>query len=135
MPAAPLRAVPVPLPRLLSLLPKDGVAQSVYQTRWAGKGLPVPSSSLSSSSEADATCRWDIKKVRLSIAEDGSVKGRAWGVMWWKGKRVTPEGKEFERIRGGRKYLWQAASPPLLLEQEARKLAAKRAAAPSAEEA
>ncbi|GAA5888353.1 hypothetical protein JCM5296_003301 [Sporobolomyces johnsonii] len=135
MPATPLRAIPVPLPRLLSLLPKDGVAQSVYQTRWAGKGLPVPSSSLASSSDADATCRWEVKKVRLRVTEDGSVKGRAWGVKWWKGKRVTPENKEFEPIRGGLKYLWQAATPPLLLEQEARQLAAKRAAAPPAKEA
>ncbi|GAA6056576.1 hypothetical protein JCM3770_006648 [Rhodotorula araucariae] len=117
------RAVPVPLPRLLALLPRNGVGASVYATKWAGKGLPVPSAA-----EPDAaTCRWEVKKVRLHASEQGTVRGRAWGVLHWKGKRVTPDSKEYEPIRGGLKYLWQSAVPPPLLVQKAHDLAAKRA--------
>lgn len=32
-----------------------------------------------------------------------------------KGKRVTPLDQEFEPIRGGSKYLWQSADPPVAL--------------------
>lgn len=75
-----MRAVSVKLPQLLSLLPRDGVGASVYASRWAGKGLPVPTAA---PHEGDATCRWDVKKVRL-VTKDGRVTGRAWGVLHWK---------------------------------------------------
>ncbi|GAA5985413.1 hypothetical protein JCM11641_000149 [Rhodosporidiobolus odoratus] len=100
----------VSLPRLLSLLPRDGVNASVYQSRWAGKGLPVPTSA-----SLEDSCRWDVSKVRLSVDEHGKAHGRAWGVQYWKGKRITPADKEYEPIRGGLKYLWQASTPPPLL--------------------
>lgn len=76
--------VSIRLPRLLSLLPRDGVTSSVYQTRWAAKGLPVPSAA-----SLDSTCRWEVKKVRLDLAageEGNKVTGRAWGVLYWKGQ-------------------------------------------------
>ncbi|GJN89881.1 hypothetical protein Rhopal_002870-T1 [Rhodotorula paludigena] len=124
-----MRAVSVKLPQLLSLLPRDGIGASVYASRWAGKGLPVPTAA---SHEGDATCRWDVKKVRL-VTKDGRVTGRAWGVLHWKGKRVTPEDKEYERIRGGLKYLWQSAVPPPLLVRHPRRAgaAAEPEAAPA----
>ncbi|BGP38939.1 hypothetical protein JCM10450v2_002896 [Rhodotorula kratochvilovae] len=122
------RAVPVPLPRLLALLPRNGVGASVYATKWEGKGLPVPSSAAE-----DAACRWEVKKVRLHASDAGKVHGRAWGVLHWKGKRVTPEDKEYELIRGGLKHLWQSAVPPPLLVQKASDIAAKRAAPAPAE--
>ncbi|GAA5900589.1 hypothetical protein JCM6882_000916 [Rhodosporidiobolus microsporus] len=106
------RVQAVQLPRLLSLLPRDGVGALVYPSRWAGKGLPVPIGAAA----LDGTCRWEIKKVRLQVNEDGKhVGGRAWGVLHWKGKRVTPADKEYEPIRSGLKYLWSSATPPPLL--------------------
>ncbi|ORY91594.1 hypothetical protein BCR35DRAFT_252535, partial [Leucosporidium creatinivorum] len=113
------------LPRLLSLLPKDGVASSVYQSRWATKGLPVPSPSA-----PEQGCRWEVKKVALDL--HGNVTGRAWGVQYWKGKRVTPAEKEYELISGGLKYNWAAAITPPLLAQEAQ--ARLKAAQPQAAE-
>ncbi|BGP14921.1 hypothetical protein JCM10213_003722 [Rhodosporidiobolus nylandii] len=101
----------VSLPRLLSLLPRDGVGASVYPSRWAGKGLPVPTSAAS----LDGSCRFDVKKVRLAVGEDGQVRGRAWGVAYWKGKRTTPADKEYEPVPGGLKYLWRAAETPAAL--------------------
>lgn len=81
MPAA--RAVSVPLPRLLSLLPNDGVGARVYAARWAAKGLPVPTST-----EDQSSCYWDVKKVRLAVTEAGHVRGRAYGVLNWKGSSL-----------------------------------------------
>lgn len=119
------RAVSVPLPRLLSLLPNDGVGARVYAARWAAKGLPVPTSAVNP--EEEASCYWDVKKVRLAVTEAGHVRGRAYGVLNWKGKRVT-EG-EYELIRGGLKYLWQAAQVPPVLVEEAKAIEARRTAA------
>lgn len=77
------RAVSVPLPRLLSLLPNDGVGARVYAARWAAKGLPVPTSS--AEQQEASSCYWDVKKVRLAVTEAGHVRGRAYGVLNWKG--------------------------------------------------
>jgi hypothetical protein len=71
------------LPRLLSLLPKDGVSSSVYQRRWALKGLPVPTAAA-----PEQGSRWVVKKVQLDL--HGKVTGRAWGVLYWKGKLQLP---------------------------------------------
>ncbi|TNY19941.1 phenylalanine ammonia lyase [Rhodotorula diobovata] len=126
------RAIPVPLPRLLSLLPRNGLGASVYESRWAGKGLPVPTTAAPSSNE---TCRWDVKKVKLHT-DNGKIRARAYGVLHWKGKRITPQDKEYEPIRGGYKYLWQSAVPPQVLIERAQAAAKSREAAPSpAEEA
>ncbi|KAM0788847.1 hypothetical protein ACM66B_002932 [Microbotryomycetes sp. NB124-2] len=107
-----MSGLPVRLPRLLSMLPRDGVGASVYQTRWHAKGLPVPRGQ-----HVDQACRWDVKRVRLDLEGD-KVKGRAYGVMYWKGKRVTPADKEYEQIKGGLKYNWAAAVPPPALVQQ-----------------
>lgn len=80
------RAVSVPLPRLLSLLPNDGVGARVYAARWAAKGLPVPTSAVNP--EEEASCYWDVKKVRLAVTEAGHVRGRAYGVLNWKGSSL-----------------------------------------------
>lgn len=127
------RAVSVPLPRLLSLLPNDGVGARVYAARWAAKGLPVPVPSPAAATAApteDAACYWDVKKVRLHSTENGHVRGRAYGVLNWKGKRVTQG--EYEPIRGGLKYLWQAATVPPALVEEAKAIEARRTAAATA---
>ncbi|KAK4691235.1 hypothetical protein P7C70_g9397, partial [Phenoliferia sp. Uapishka_3] len=95
------------LPQLLSHLPHDGLNSRVFQSRWIAKGLPTPSTSPSSLSSA---CYWDVKSVKRT--EEGM---KAFGVLYWKGKRVTPETKEFEPIKGGLKYTWETAvMPPLL---------------------
>ena len=86
------RAVSVPLPRLLSLLPNDGVGARVYAARWAAKGLPVPTST-----EDQSSCYWDVKKVRLAVTEAGHVRGRAYGVLNWKGSSPS---LSFSRMPG-----------------------------------
>jgi len=76
------RAVPVPLPRLLALLPRSGIGASVYESRWAGKGLPVPTAS--SPADYTSSCRWEVKKVKLTPGDNGKLHGRAYGVHFWK---------------------------------------------------
>ncbi|SCZ98386.1 BZ3500_MvSof-1268-A1-R1_Chr7-1g09119 [Microbotryum saponariae] len=109
---------PVQLPRLLSLLPRDGVNAVVYETRWAEMGIPVPTYSASKAS-APPTSRWEIKKVRLDLSGPKPM-GRAWGVFYWKGKRMTPDDVEYERVKGGLKYMWQSVLPPPRLVHEVR---------------
>ncbi|GAA6029631.1 hypothetical protein JCM8097_000972 [Rhodosporidiobolus ruineniae] len=115
------RAHPVQLPRLLSLLPKNGVGARVYESRWEGKKLPTPSAA----TPADGACYWDVTKTRITVDSEGKAHGRAWGVLTWKGKRVTPADKDHEPIRGGLKHLWRAEAAPSLL------LSTCRPAAPS----
>ncbi|GAA5848830.1 hypothetical protein JCM9279_002958 [Rhodotorula babjevae] len=122
------RAVPVPLPRLLALLPRNGVGASVYESRWAGKGLPVPTTA---AADDTASCRWEVKKVKLHSGDNGKLQGRAYGVHFWKGKRITPADKEYEPIRHASKYLWQSAVPPPLLVEQASQHASSRAAPPA----
>ncbi|KAK4055627.1 hypothetical protein OIV83_000173 [Microbotryomycetes sp. JL201] len=109
------------------MLPRDGVGASVYQTRWHAKGLPVPRGH-----RVDETCRWDVKRVRLNLEGD-KVTGRAYGIMYWKGKRVTPAEKEYEEIKGGLKYNWAAAVPPPALVQLQAAAKAKQANEAAAE--
>lgn len=77
-----LTAQSTKLPRLLSLLPSDGVGSLIYPSRWKGKGLPTPSSSTTPQSPRDA-CFYDIKKVSLTTTEAGKLKGEAFGVLYW----------------------------------------------------
>ncbi|GAA5893838.1 hypothetical protein JCM8208_001257 [Rhodotorula glutinis] len=127
------RAIPVPLPRLLALLPRNGVGASVYESRWAGKGLPVPTSSSTTADNDSGSCRWEVKKVKLHAGDNGKLQGRAYGVQFWKGKRITPADKEYEPIRHASKYLWQSAVPPPLLVEQARQAAAPPPPAPAVE--
>ena len=76
---------PASLPRLLSLLPQNGVSASVYQTRWEAKRLPVPSP-LSPSPSLDHTCRWVVEKVNLGVSDEGKPWAKAFGVLYWKGE-------------------------------------------------
>ncbi|KAI5474976.1 hypothetical protein MNV49_002129 [Pseudohyphozyma bogoriensis] len=108
---------PTKLLPLLSLLPRQGLNASVFQSNWAEKGLPVPSSS----TPLDQSCRWEVQKVELKNGEKG-VDGDVWGVKYWKGKRVTPEGR-LDKIRGARKYLWATqVMPPKPLQRTLKKV-------------
>lgn len=143
----PTRPLSASLPRLLSLLPKDGQGASIFPTRWAGKGLPTPANKAA----GDETCRWEVKRVKLAFNEGAKVSGKAWGVLYWKGqsrvsfplvtsrgddcdapeltvitgKRITPAEKEYEKIRGGLKYEWSTAVMPPILANQGRGKAAK----------
>ncbi|KAK4057959.1 hypothetical protein OIO90_001178 [Microbotryomycetes sp. JL221] len=118
-----MAGLPVRLPRLLSLLPRDGVGSSVYQTRWHAKGLPVPRRQPSDAD--DGSCRWDVERVKLNHEGD-KVTGKAYGVMYWKGKRVTPVDKDCEEIKGALKYNWAAAVPhPTLIDMQLARKAVK----------
>jgi hypothetical protein len=70
------------LPRLLSLLPKDGLNSIVYQTRWKGKGIPTPDSA----SNLAGASYWDVLLVKHSYNDAGKVTGKAYGVLYWKGE-------------------------------------------------
>ncbi|BGO90583.1 hypothetical protein NBRC10512_005303 [Rhodotorula toruloides] len=118
------------LPRLLSLLPRDGVGARIYPRRWVSKGLPVPSVAIGHPQPAQDTknCYWEVKEVKLKTRPDtGTLFARVKGVKYWKGKRVTPEGKEWEDIRGGLKWKWYSDMVPPLL---ARDRFSNKAAAP-----
>lgn len=81
-----MTAYPVRLPRLLSLLPKDGLNAVVYQSRWHALGLPTPANAPESES-----CRWEVKRVKLLFETTNDdkaprVKANAYGVKYWKGE-------------------------------------------------
>ncbi|BGP23716.1 phenylalanine ammonia lyase [Rhodotorula toruloides] len=124
------RSNPAYLPRLLSLLPRDGVGARIYPKRWVTKGLPVPSVPIGQPQPAhdDKNCYWEVKEVKLKTREDtGTLFARVKGVKYWKGKRVTPETREWEHIRGGLKWKWYSdVVPPLLARDRSSKAAAAR---------
>jgi hypothetical protein len=70
------------LPRLLSLLPKDGVGALVYQNRWKGKGFPIPSPDSTLDSN-DGACFYQVKRVESNLNEQGVAKLKAFGVLYW----------------------------------------------------
>ena len=70
------------LPRLLSLLPKNGLNSLVFQTRWTGKGLPTPSRG----TETTSACYYQVKKVVLAHNDAGKLTAKAFGVKFWKGQ-------------------------------------------------
>lgn len=76
-----VRVQGVRLPRLLSLLPRDGVGARVYQTRWRGKGLAVPTAPLDAPTTGDGPCYYDVKRVRVNPKDQGKVD--AFGVFYW----------------------------------------------------
>lgn len=99
----------MPLPLLLSHLPKNGAGARVFQSRWVEKGLPVPTGT------GAKGCYWEVKKVDLSFREgDGKPHAVVWGVGYWKGKRITPADKQMERIKGALKYAWKSEVMPVL---------------------
>lgn len=88
-----MTALPTRLPRLLSLLPRDGLNATVYQSRWHSKGLPTPATA--SSAEA---CRWEVKRVDLLL--EPTLKAKAYGVLYWKGA-LCPELSSPKQGRSG----------------------------------
>jgi len=92
------------LHRLLSLLPKNGVSASVYQTRWEAKQLPVPTP-LSPKASFDKACRWEVQKVSLGVSDEGKPWAKAFGVLYWKGKSspagVFAQGRGAIHLRAG----------------------------------
>ncbi|EAU84608.1 hypothetical protein CC1G_00127 [Coprinopsis cinerea okayama7 len=75
---------------VLSRTPTGGVGKKVYQTRWRQKDIK--------------DSYWVVTRSKFKC--DGQ-HGKAWGVLYWKGKQVSP--KE-EVIRGGLKYSWKEGS-------------------------
>lgn len=66
------------LPQLLAHLPHNGHGARVFQSRWAAKGLPTPSST-----SAASACFWEVRKTQATA---GTTK--AWGVLYWKGVSI-----------------------------------------------
>lgn len=78
-----VRATSTKLPRLLSLLPQDGVGSLVYQSRWRAKQLPIPSPTDTLSTASKEACFYEIKKVQIKPNENGKLKAEAFGVFYW----------------------------------------------------
>ncbi|KAI0824659.1 hypothetical protein BC628DRAFT_1518163 [Trametes gibbosa] len=85
-PPPSLSTIPGNLYQLLSRYPQDGVGQRVYQTRWGAKGIEGS--------------YWEVTRTKL---KSEGRHGKAWGVLVWKGKRVS---ERDEKIPGGLKYRW-----------------------------
>ncbi|TFK92953.1 hypothetical protein K466DRAFT_538816 [Polyporus arcularius HHB13444] len=81
-----LSPLPGNLFEVLSRFPQDGVGQKVHQTRWGTKGIEGS--------------YWEITRTRLKCE---GKHGKAWGVLVWKGKRVS---ERDEKIPGSLKYRW-----------------------------
>ncbi|KAI0637931.1 hypothetical protein C8Q77DRAFT_398607 [Trametes polyzona] len=81
-----LSSLPGNLYEVLSRYPQDGVGQKVYQTRWGAKGIEGS--------------YWEVTRTKLKCE---GQHGKAWGVLVWKGKRVS---ERDEKIPGGLKYRW-----------------------------
>ncbi|KZT72708.1 hypothetical protein DAEQUDRAFT_722871 [Daedalea quercina L-15889] len=75
---------------VLSRYPQDGVGQRVHQTRWTAKGL--------------SDCYWEVTRTKLKLE---ATHGKAWGVLTWRGKRVS---ERDEKIPGGLKYRWASGA-------------------------
>ena len=73
------------LPRLLALLPRNGVDSLVFQTRWTGKGLPTPSRS----AETAEGCYYEVKQVVLKHNPAGKLTAKAFGILFWKGQSAS----------------------------------------------
>ncbi|PBK69824.1 hypothetical protein ARMSODRAFT_956622 [Armillaria solidipes] len=71
---------------VLSRTPLGGVGRHVYQTRWTTKKIP--------------DCYWKVTRTQFKCE---GKHGKAWGLLFWKGKQVS---EQPERIRGSLKYSW-----------------------------
>ncbi|TFK43246.1 hypothetical protein BDQ12DRAFT_718481 [Crucibulum laeve] len=78
---------------VLSRTPTGGVGNRVYQLRWESKGIP--------------DSYWEVTRTKFKCE---GRHGKAWGVLYWKGRRVS---EIEERIRGGLKYTWAEGRPRL----------------------
>lgn len=56
----------------LARLPNNGVGATVYQKRWARKGIEG--------------CTWKVTQAQL---KNEGKSGKAWGVLFWKGERTV----------------------------------------------
>ncbi|EMD40445.1 hypothetical protein CERSUDRAFT_80116 [Gelatoporia subvermispora B] len=81
-----LSSRPGNLYEVLARYPNDGIGRRVYQTRWGAKGIEG--------------CYWEVTRTKLKLE---GKHGKAWGVLTWKGKRVS---EAEERIPGSLKYNW-----------------------------
>ncbi|KAI0771983.1 hypothetical protein BD413DRAFT_547459 [Trametes elegans] len=81
-----LSSAPGTLYQVLSRYPQDGVGLKVHQTRWGAKGAQGS--------------YWEVTRTKLKCEGE---HGKAWGILVWKGKRVS---ENDERIPGGLKYRW-----------------------------
>ncbi|EKM80434.1 hypothetical protein AGABI1DRAFT_100033 [Agaricus bisporus var. burnettii JB137-S8] len=91
------KLLPTPLPptltlqqncnlyRILSRTPKPA-GTVVHQTRWNSKRIK--------------DSYWVVTRANIKC---GGEHGRAWGILYWKGKQVSPQP---ELIRGGLKFTW-----------------------------
>lgn len=79
---------------VLSRTPDGGVGKEVYQMRWSNKQIE--------------DSYWKVTKTKFKCE---GKHGKAWGMLYWKGKPVSLEEEE---IRGGLKYTWaEGRSVPL----------------------
>ncbi|KAF9815543.1 hypothetical protein IEO21_04543 [Rhodonia placenta] len=86
-----LSSRPGNLYEVLARYPQDGIGQRIHQTRWTAKGI--------------SDCYWEVTRTKLKLE---GMHGKAWGVLTWRGKRVS---EQEEKIPGGLKYRWaQGAS-------------------------
>ncbi|KAH9850042.1 hypothetical protein C2E23DRAFT_837187 [Lenzites betulinus] len=85
-PSPSLSTLPGNLYQVLSRYPQDGVGQKVHQTRWGVKGIEGS--------------YWEVTRTKVKCE---GRHGKAWGVLVWKGKRVS---ERDEQIPGGLKYSW-----------------------------
>lgn len=74
------------LPRLLSLLPRNGLDATVFQARWLTKNLPVPSPL--APAPLDQACYYRVTKVNLTHNSTGKLSAKAWGIKYWKGPHL-----------------------------------------------
>ncbi|KAF8351188.1 hypothetical protein F5887DRAFT_875517 [Amanita rubescens] len=79
---------------VLSRKPDGGVGKEIHQMRWNNKQIEGS--------------YWKVTRSKFRC--EGKC-GTAWGILYWKGKRVTAREEE---IRGGLKYTWaEGRSKPL----------------------
>ncbi|KAF8631271.1 hypothetical protein AX15_002597 [Amanita polypyramis BW_CC] len=79
---------------VLSRTPDGGVGKEIHQMRWNNKQMEGS--------------YWKVTRTKF---KNEGKNGKAWGLLCWKGKLVSPQEEE---IRGGLKYTWaEGHSKPL----------------------
>ncbi|PFH52619.1 hypothetical protein AMATHDRAFT_189316 [Amanita thiersii Skay4041] len=89
-----LAGKPGNLYQVLSRTPDGGVGKEVYQMRWNNKQIE--------------DSYWKVTRSRFKCQ---GMHGKVWGLLYWKGKLVSPHE---EVIRGGLKYTWAEGRSRLL---------------------